>query len=173
MHVMGVKNVHDVLPEISVVAKQVQPQGTRKTKGLKPHSQQLEDLAVVQWALGGRVTLVDVIDKGGMISLHSSNKEYVAVVWLSHLVTEADFECSSIFKELELQQKTPVRVLHQRSPLTGTHHSLVSIPFPLMWRMRCEQIKGSQKYFFVILVHSVGKCRQGHTSRSLSEQFEG
>jgi hypothetical protein len=34
----------------------------------------------------------------------------------------------------ELQQKTPVRVLHQQSPLTGTHHSLVSIPFPLMWR---------------------------------------
>jgi hypothetical protein len=73
MHVMGVKNVHDVLPEISVMAKQTQPQGTKKTKGLKPHAQRLEDLAVVQWALGGRVTLVDVIDKGGTISLHSSN----------------------------------------------------------------------------------------------------
>jgi hypothetical protein len=64
MHVMGVKNVHDVLPEISVLAKQIQPQGTKKTKGLKPHAQQLEDLAVVQWALGGRLTLVDVIDRG-------------------------------------------------------------------------------------------------------------
>ncbi len=73
MHVMGVKNVHDVLPEISVLAKQIQPQGPKKTKGLKPHAQRLEDLAVVQWALGGRVTLVDVIDKGGTISLHSSN----------------------------------------------------------------------------------------------------
>ncbi|CAK9875723.1 unnamed protein product, partial [Sphagnum jensenii] len=71
------------------------------------------------------------------------------IVWLSHLVTEADFECSSIFKELELQQKTPVRVLHRQSPLTGTN--------TIHWR-RCEQIKGSQKYFFVILVHSVGKC---------------
>ncbi len=73
MHVMGVKNVHDVLPEISVLAKQIQSQGPKKTKELKPHAQRLEDLAVAQWALGGRVTLVDVIDKGGMISLHSSN----------------------------------------------------------------------------------------------------
>ncbi|KAH8960675.1 hypothetical protein BDL97_05G008400 [Sphagnum fallax] len=68
-----------------------------------------------------------------------NQKEYVAVVWLSHLVMEADFECSSIFKELELQQKTPVRVLHPRSPLTGTH---------TIHCMRCEQIKGSQKVLF-------------------------
>ncbi len=74
MHVMGVKKVHDVLPEISVLAKQIQPQGVKKTKGLKPHAKRLEDLdTVVQWALGGRVTSLDVIDKVGMISLHSSN----------------------------------------------------------------------------------------------------
>jgi hypothetical protein len=44
MHVMGVKNVHDVLREISVLEKQIQPQGVEKTKGLKPHAQWLEDL---------------------------------------------------------------------------------------------------------------------------------
>jgi hypothetical protein len=50
MQVMGVKNVHDVLPEISVLVKQIQPQGVKKTKGLKCHAQRWEDLdTVVQW----------------------------------------------------------------------------------------------------------------------------
>jgi hypothetical protein len=36
--------------------------------------QRLEDLdIVVQWALRGRVTLIDVVDKGAMVDLHCGN----------------------------------------------------------------------------------------------------
>ncbi|CAK9201722.1 unnamed protein product [Sphagnum troendelagicum] len=74
-------------------------------------------------------------------------KEYAAVVWLSRPVTEADFECLSSFKELELQQKTPVRVLHRRSPLTR--------PRTIHW-MRCKEIKGTQNYFVLFLCTQAG-----------------
>jgi tRNA pseudouridine synthase 10 len=74
-------------------------------------------------------------------------KEYAAVVWLSRPVTEADFECLSSFKELELQQKTPVRVLHRRSPLTR--------PRTIHW-MRCTEIKGTQNYFVLFLCTQAG-----------------
>jgi len=42
--------------------------------GLTNHEQLLEDLhIVVQWALRGRMTLVDVVDNGTMVSLHFYN----------------------------------------------------------------------------------------------------
>jgi hypothetical protein len=43
-------------------------------RGLTPHEQHLEDLDIVaKWALRGRVTLVDVVDKGAMVDLHCGN----------------------------------------------------------------------------------------------------
>lgn len=39
---------------------------------LKPFTFSYIDV-VVQWALRGRVTLIDVVDKGSIINLHSSN----------------------------------------------------------------------------------------------------
>ncbi|CAK9875724.1 unnamed protein product [Sphagnum jensenii] len=107
MHVMGVKNVHDVLPEISVLAKQIQPQGPKKTKGLKPHAQRLEDLAVVQWALGDGVTLVDVIDKGVKLEKHMENYSLaptsvqVKVRELGHM----DIEACAIMQEGESENQ--------------------------------------------------------------------
>lgn len=74
-------------------------------------------------------------------------KEYAAVVWLSRPVTQADFEALSSLKELELQQKTPIRVLHRRSPLTR--------PRSIHW-MRCEEIKGSPNYFLLFLCTQAG-----------------
>jgi len=74
-------------------------------------------------------------------------KEYAAVVWLSRPVTQADFEALSSLKELELQQKTPVRVLHRRSPLIR--------PRTIHW-MRCEEIKGSPNYFLLFLCTQAG-----------------
>ena len=74
MHVMGVTNLHEVFPGVSTLATQVRPNGVKKKRGLTPHEQCLEDLdIVVQWALRGRVTLVDVVDKGAMVDLHCSN----------------------------------------------------------------------------------------------------
>lgn len=74
-------------------------------------------------------------------------KEYAAVVWLSRPVTQADFEALSSLKELELQQKTPVRVLHRRSPLIR--------PRTIHW-MRCEEIKDSPNYFLLFLCTQAG-----------------
>ncbi|OAE33883.1 hypothetical protein AXG93_3037s1060 [Marchantia polymorpha subsp. ruderalis] len=74
-------------------------------------------------------------------------KEYVAVVWLDRPVTQADFKRLSDLKELEIQQKTPVRVLHRRSPLIR--------PRTIHW-MRCEPIKGSENYFLLQLCTQAG-----------------
>ncbi|KAL2635297.1 hypothetical protein R1flu_006776 [Riccia fluitans] len=74
-------------------------------------------------------------------------KEYVAVVWLDRPVTQGDFQRLSDMKELEIQQKTPVRVLHRRSPLIR--------PRTIHW-MRCESIKGSGNYFLLHLCTQAG-----------------
>ncbi|KAG6551351.1 hypothetical protein Mapa_007137 [Marchantia paleacea] len=74
-------------------------------------------------------------------------KEYVAVVWLDRPVTQADFRRLFDLKELEIQQKTPVRVLHRRSPLIR--------PRTIHW-MRCEPIKGSENYFLLQLCTQAG-----------------
>lgn len=74
MHVMGVTNLHEVLHGVSTLATQVRPKRVKRKRGLTPHEQRLEDLdIVVQWALRGRVTLVDVVDKGAMVDLHCGN----------------------------------------------------------------------------------------------------
>jgi tRNA pseudouridine synthase 10 len=44
-------------------------------------------------------------------------KQYVALVWISRPLEEKDFNSISCLKELKILQKTPVRVLHRRSPL--------------------------------------------------------
>ena len=64
-----------MLPRESTLATQVRPKGVKKKRGLTPHEQRLEDLdIVVQWALRGRVALVDVVDiKGAMVDLHCDN----------------------------------------------------------------------------------------------------
>ncbi|XP_024534694.1 putative tRNA pseudouridine synthase Pus10 isoform X1 [Selaginella moellendorffii] len=74
-------------------------------------------------------------------------KEYTAVVWLSRPVTEADFTTLSNSKELEIQQKTPVRVLHRRSPLVR--------PRIIHW-MRCEALHDSSCYFLLHLCTQAG-----------------
>ena len=74
MHVMGVTNLHEVLLGVSTLVTQVRPKGVKRKRGLTPHEQRLEDLdIVVQWALQGRVTLVDLVDKGAMVDLHCGN----------------------------------------------------------------------------------------------------
>ena len=46
MHVMGVTNLHEVLPGVSTLATlatHVRPKGVKKKRGLTPHNQRLED----------------------------------------------------------------------------------------------------------------------------------
>lgn len=49
MHVMGVTNLHEVLPGVSTLATQVRPKGVKKKRRLTPHKQRLEDLDIVVW----------------------------------------------------------------------------------------------------------------------------
>lgn len=74
-------------------------------------------------------------------------KQYMAVVWLSRSIMDADVQHLSDLKNLEIQQKTPVRVLHRRSPLVRSR--------TIHW-MRCERISGTQQYFFLHLCTQAG-----------------
>jgi len=75
MHVLGMKNLHEVLLEVSPLAMQAWLQGVKQRKGLTQHVQHLRDLdTVVEWALRGQVTLINIVDKGGnIINFHSNN----------------------------------------------------------------------------------------------------
>ncbi len=74
MHIMGVKNFDDVLPKIFALSTQIQPQGFKEAWGLMPHTYSLMDLnEIVEWALWDKMTLIDVMYKGTIISLHSNN----------------------------------------------------------------------------------------------------
>eukprot|EP00249_Psilotum_nudum_P009438 c21938_g1_i1 orf=56-1765(+) len=73
-------------------------------------------------------------------------KQYTAVVWVSRPLSKADFDFLSNLKELEIQQKTPIRVLHRRSPLVRSR--------TIHWA-RCEEIAGSEQYFLLHLCTQV------------------
>lgn len=74
-------------------------------------------------------------------------KQYTAVIWLSRLVTEAEIQDITDLKDLEIQQRTPVRVLHRRSPLVR--------PRVIHW-MRLERIVGTEQYFLLHLCTQAG-----------------
>lgn len=74
-------------------------------------------------------------------------KQYAAVVWISRTLTDEDFKRISEIKELEIEQKTPIRVLHRRSPLVRKR---------LIHWMKAESIKGSSQYFLLHLCTQAG-----------------
>ncbi|XP_054796167.1 uncharacterized protein LOC129301630 isoform X2 [Prosopis cineraria] len=44
-------------------------------------------------------------------------KQYAALVWISRPLNDEDLQSMSSFKDLKILQRTPIRVLHRRSPL--------------------------------------------------------
>lgn len=74
-------------------------------------------------------------------------KQYAAVVWISRTLTDEDFKRISEIRELEIEQKTPIRVLHRRSPLVRKR---------LIHWMKAEDIKGSSQYFLLHLCTQAG-----------------
>ncbi|GJN26744.1 hypothetical protein PR202_gb14702 [Eleusine coracana subsp. coracana] len=56
-------------------------------------------------------------------------KQYSALIWTSRELTESDLHNISRMKDMEIIQKTPIRVLHRRSPLERkrTIHCIGSI----------------------------------------------
>jgi tRNA pseudouridine synthase 10 len=73
-------------------------------------------------------------------------KQYVALVWISRPLEEKDFNSISCLKELKILQKTPVRVLHRRSPLDREK---------IIHWMKVEKIKGHSHYFLLHLCTQV------------------
>eukprot|EP01018_Ginkgo_biloba_P013331 Gb_17462 [translate_table: standard] len=74
-------------------------------------------------------------------------KQYAALVWISRALTDEDLKCISEIKELEIEQKTPIRVLHRRSPLVRKR---------LIHWMKGERINGSNQYFLLHLCTQAG-----------------
>ncbi|GJP54820.1 hypothetical protein CLOM_g13856 [Closterium sp. NIES-68] len=74
-------------------------------------------------------------------------KSYVAVVWLSRPITQADVAKLESIRDLELQQKTPIRVLHRRSPLTRPR---------TIYSMQCHLVPSNPHVFLLHLTTQAG-----------------
>ncbi|GAQ84635.1 hypothetical protein KFL_001980170 [Klebsormidium nitens] len=74
-------------------------------------------------------------------------KEYAAIVWLPRPATQADVDKLNGMRDLVVQQRTPIRVLHRRSPLIRprTIHS-----------MRAERVAAKPHYLLLHLCTQAG-----------------
>ncbi|XP_027940830.1 putative tRNA pseudouridine synthase Pus10 isoform X1 [Vigna unguiculata] len=74
-------------------------------------------------------------------------KQYAALVWISRPLKDEDFQCISSHKDLKVLQRTPIRVLHRRSPLEREK---------IIHWMKIEAIAGSSQYFLLHLCTQAG-----------------
>ncbi|KAH7663346.1 Pseudouridine synthase protein [Dioscorea alata] len=74
-------------------------------------------------------------------------KQYAAVVWISRPLTEVDFNKISSIKNLDILQKTPVRVLHRRSPMDRKK---------IIHWMMVDKIVGTSQHFLLHLCTQAG-----------------
>lgn len=74
-------------------------------------------------------------------------KQYTALIWTSRNLTDDDLHNISIMKEMEIVQKTPIRVLHRRSPLERKR---------IIHWMEIEKITGSSNYYLLHLCTQAG-----------------
>ncbi|XP_073145645.1 uncharacterized protein [Henckelia pumila] len=74
-------------------------------------------------------------------------KQYAALVWISRPVTSDDDLTLSSLKDMPIQQRTPVRVLHRRSPLEREK---------IIHWMKIERIAGQSQYFLLHLCTQAG-----------------
>ncbi|KAJ8540843.1 hypothetical protein K7X08_001659 [Anisodus acutangulus] len=74
-------------------------------------------------------------------------KQYTALVWISRPVSDEDMQMISSLKELKIAQKTPIRVLHRRSPLEREK---------IIHWMKVERISGSSQYLLLHLCTQAG-----------------
>ncbi|KAF3446860.1 hypothetical protein FNV43_RR12040 [Rhamnella rubrinervis] len=74
-------------------------------------------------------------------------KQYAALVWISRPLKDDDFQSISSHKDMLIMQKTPVRVLHRRSPLEREK---------IIHWMRMERISGHSQYFLLHLCTQAG-----------------
>ncbi|XP_050365041.1 uncharacterized protein LOC126783586 [Argentina anserina] len=74
-------------------------------------------------------------------------KQYTALVWTSRILNDEDFQSISSIKDMLILQRTPIRVLHRRSPLEREK---------IIHWMRIERIVGSSQYFLLHLCTQAG-----------------
>ncbi|KAL3505454.1 hypothetical protein ACH5RR_035295 [Cinchona calisaya] len=74
-------------------------------------------------------------------------KQYAALVWISRPFNDDDLQTLSSLKEMQIMQKTPIRVLHRRSPLERER---------IIHWMKVEMITGSCQYFLLHLCTQAG-----------------
>ncbi|CAI8606498.1 unnamed protein product [Vicia faba] len=74
-------------------------------------------------------------------------KQYAALVWISRPLKDEDFQHVSSLKDLKVLQRTPIRVLHRRSPLEREK---------IIHWMKMETIAGSSQYFLLHLCTQAG-----------------
>ncbi|KAL5129314.1 putative tRNA pseudouridine synthase Pus10 [Glycine soja] len=74
-------------------------------------------------------------------------KQYAALVWISRPLKDEDIQCVSSLKDLKVLQRTPIRVLHRRSPLEREK---------IIHWMKTETIAGSSQYFLLHLCTQAG-----------------
>ncbi|KAJ6921000.1 hypothetical protein NC651_014546 [Populus alba x Populus x berolinensis] len=82
-----------------------------------------------------------------MNNLENKLKQYCALVWISRPLEDEDLQCIASHKDLKILQRTPVRVLHRRSPLERGK---------IIHWMKIEQITGSSQYFLLHLCTQAG-----------------
>ncbi|XP_065847044.1 uncharacterized protein [Euphorbia lathyris] len=74
-------------------------------------------------------------------------KQYCALVWISRPLVDEDVESIASLEEIKVLQRTPVRVLHRRSPLDREK---------IIHWMKIERITGSCQYFLLHLCTQAG-----------------
>ncbi|TVU14890.1 hypothetical protein EJB05_38387 [Eragrostis curvula] len=74
-------------------------------------------------------------------------KQYAALIWTSRELTETDLQSISLTKDMEIIQKTPIRVLHRRSPLERKR--------TIHW-MEIEKVADSSNYYLLLLCTQAG-----------------
>ncbi|KAG6477842.1 tRNA pseudouridine synthase Pus10-like isoform X1 [Zingiber officinale] len=74
-------------------------------------------------------------------------KQYAALVWISRSLTDGDMQNISSLKDLDIIQRTPIRVLHRRSPLERKR---------IIHWMSIEKVSSSSQYFLLHLCTQAG-----------------
>lgn len=109
----------------------------RKINGLKNKLVEVKNLKVL--GSEGR----NLIHEGES----EKQKEYAALVWISRPLGDEDLQTISSFKDMEILQRTPIRVLHRRSPLEREK---------IIHWMKIEKITGNSQYFILHLCTQAG-----------------
>ena len=109
--------------------------------------------AAMEAADGGAVAAVDihVTDAAAYRAMHEASeekeKEYTALCWAEKPLTLEDELRLSGIKDLQIQQSTPVRVLHRRTSMTRPR-TIVSC--------RCERVPNATRFFTLRLKTQAG-----------------